>query len=85
MDYYLCKVVFDSGEINKSGKAIVSKTQILVEGTSPTDVEATIHQHLSDSINDFEVTGITKSGIESVYQIRDRVEKKGKPKIETEL
>ena len=31
MGYYLCKVNFSSGEVSKSGKAKVTKSQILVE------------------------------------------------------
>jgi len=66
MSYYNCKVTFTSGEVTKSGKPIVTRSEILVEAVSITDAEATISNHLGDTITDYELTSVTKSKIESV-------------------
>ena len=68
--YYLCKITFDSGEVSKSGKAITTKTQILVEADSVTHAEGIVAEHLGTGISTPEVTSITKSGIESVLQLK---------------
>jgi len=69
MDYYLCKITFDSGEVSKSGKPVTSKTQMLVEAEGCTDAETRVAKHLGTGVSDFEVTGVTKSPIESILQI----------------
>jgi len=75
MSYYLCKVNFSSGEVSKSGKAKVTKSQILVEAESVTDAETSLHKHLGGDATtahlDFEVTAVSQSQIESVLQIKD--------------
>jgi len=73
MGYYLCKVLFFTGEVSKStGKAKSSKSEILVEAESVTDAEATLNKHLSGDLStshlDFEVTSVSQSKIESVVQ-----------------
>lgn len=69
MSYYLCKITFDSGEVSKSGKSIVSKTQLLVEAESITHAEARVAEHIGSGIGTAEVTSINKSQIESVLQL----------------
>ena len=73
MGYYLCKVLFFTGEVSKStGKAKSSKSEILVEAESVTDAEAKLNKHLSGDLStshlDFEVTSVSQSKIESVVQ-----------------
>lgn len=68
MAYYQCKVTFDSGEVNKQGKAIVNKTIMLVEATGVTEAETRVANHLKSDIMDFEVTSVSLSNIESVLQ-----------------
>lgn len=74
MGYYLCKVVFSSGEQTKSGKTKTTKSQILVEAESVTEAEKRLHAHLGDDLStahlDFEVTAVSQSQIESVLQIK---------------
>lgn len=69
MSYYLCKITFDSGEVSKSGKAITTKTQMLIEAESVTEAEKRVSEHLVGGISTAEVTSVTKSQIESVLQI----------------
>lgn len=69
MSYYLCKITFDSGEVSKSGKPVITKTQILVEAETVTDAEARIGEHLGSGMSDFEVTSVSKSPIESILQL----------------
>jgi hypothetical protein len=69
MSYYLCKITFDSGEVSKSGKAVITRTQILVEAETVTDAETRIGEHLGTGMADFEVTSISKSPIESILQL----------------
>lgn len=71
MSYYLCKVTFDSGEVSKSGKPIVTKTQILVEAESVTHAEALVAEHVGTGISTAEVTSVNKSAIESVLKLND--------------
>jgi hypothetical protein len=71
MAYYQCKVTFDSGEVNKQGKAVITKTVMLVEATGVTEAEARVANHLKSDIMDFEVTSVSLSNIESVLQERD--------------
>ena len=71
MSYYLCKITFDSGEVNKSGKPITSKTQILVEAESVTHAEAIVAEQLRGGISTAEVTSVNKSQIESVIQMKN--------------
>ena len=71
MSYYLCKITFDSGEVSKSGKPIVTKTQILVEAESVTHAESLATEHVGTGISTAEVTSITKSQIESVLKMND--------------
>jgi hypothetical protein len=68
MAYYQCKVTFDSGEVNKQGKSIITKTIMLVEATGVTEAEARVVEHLKSDIVEFEVTSVSLSNIESVLQ-----------------
>jgi hypothetical protein len=68
MAYYQCKVTFDSGEVNKQGKPVITKTIMLVEATGVTEAEASVVQHLKSDIMEFEVTSVSLSNIESVLQ-----------------
>jgi hypothetical protein len=69
--YYICKITFDSGEVNKSGKPITTKTQILVEAESVTHAEARVVEHLGNGIATTEVTSVSQSPIESVLQLNN--------------
>jgi hypothetical protein len=72
MAYYQCKVTFDSGETNKQGKPMITKTVMLVEATGVTEAEARITDHLKSDIMEFEVTSVSISNIESVLQEKDK-------------
>jgi hypothetical protein len=71
MAYYQCKVTFDSGEVNKQGKSIVTKTIMLVEATGVTEAETKVAEHLKSDILEYEITSVAKSNIESVLQEKD--------------
>lgn len=71
MAYYQCKVTFDTGEVSKQGKPIVSKTIILVEATGVTEAETKVAEHLKTDILQYEVSSVSKSNIESVLQEKD--------------
>ncbi len=71
MAYYQCKVTFDSGEVNKQGKSIVTKTVMLVEATGVTEAETKVAEHLKSDILEYEITSVSKSNIESVLQEKD--------------
>ena len=71
MAYYQCKVTFDSGEVNKQGKSIITKTVMLVEASGVTEAETKVANHLKSDILTYEVTSVSLSNIESVLQEKD--------------
>jgi hypothetical protein len=65
MPYYISKVNFDTGEVNRSGEPIFKKAEFLVTGESVIDVETKVAEYLQGSTMNFETTNITKSKIEA--------------------
>ena len=64
MAYYQCKVTFDSGETNKQGKPMITKTAMLVEATGVTEAEARTVKFLTDNDEQaFEVKSASESKI----------------------
>lgn len=66
MGYYIVKVSFETGEVNRSGDPVKTRSEFLVPGESVIDVETKVAKYLSDSVSSFETTQITKSKIEAV-------------------
>lgn len=66
MGYYVVKVNFETGEINRKGDPVMNRSEFLVPGESILDVETKVAEYLSDSVTSFETVQITKSKIEAV-------------------
>jgi len=66
MAYYVVKVNFETGEVNRKGDPVVTKSEFLVSGESVLEVETKIAEYLSGSVSSFETTQISKSKIEAV-------------------
>lgn len=66
MAYYVVKVNFETGEINRKGDPVMNRSEFLVPGESILDVETKVAEYLSDSVTSFETVQITKSKIEAV-------------------
>lgn len=68
MAYYVAKVVFDTGDVSKTGKPIVNKAEFLVEAESVLEVETKIAGDLGAGGFSWETVQITKSKIEAVIK-----------------
>jgi hypothetical protein len=66
MGYYIVKVNFESGEVNRKGDPVVNRSEFLVPGESILEVETKVAEYLSDSVSSYESVQITKSKIEAV-------------------
>jgi predicted small metal-binding protein len=66
MAYYLTKVSIDTGEINRKGEPVCTKTEFLVTGETVMEIEKKIAEHFRDTMMTYEITGISKSKIEAV-------------------
>jgi hypothetical protein len=66
MAYYVAKVVFETGDVSKTGKPIVNKAEFLVEAESVLEVETKVAKDLGSSGFGWETIQISKSKIEAV-------------------
>jgi hypothetical protein len=66
MAYYIAKVQFETGDINKKGDPILHRGEFLVPAESVLEVEHKVAKHLEDVGGFFETVQISKSKIEAV-------------------
>lgn len=74
MSYYLVKVNFESGEVNKSGDPIYKKSQYLVAGESIIEVEKKVAEYMDGTVGGFETFQVNKTMIEAVIYNKDKYE-----------
>ncbi len=74
MSYYLVKVNFESGEVNKAGDPIYKKSQFLVAGESIIEVEKKVAEYMDGTVGGFETFQVNKTMIEAVIYDKDKYE-----------
>jgi hypothetical protein len=71
MSYYLAKVNFESGEVNRKGDPVVRKSEFLVAAESVIEAETKVAEYMRGTLMSFETVQISKTKIEAVV---DKVE-----------
>jgi len=74
MSYYLVKVNFESGEVNKAGNPIYRKSEFLVSGDSVIECEKKVAGYMDGTVGGFETFQISKTKIESVIYDKEKYE-----------
>lgn len=74
MAYYLVKVNFESGDVNKAGDPIYKKSEFLVAAESVFECEKKVAEYMDGTVGGFETFQITKTKIESVIYDKEKYE-----------
>jgi hypothetical protein len=74
MSYYLAKVQFESGEVNKNGDSIHKKAEFLVAAESVIEVEKKVAEYMDGTTGGYETFQISKTKIEAVIYDKNKYE-----------
>lgn len=74
MSYYLAKVQFESGEVNKNGDPIHKKAEFLVAAESVIEAEKKVAEYMDGTTGGYETFQISKTKIEAVIYNKNKYE-----------
>lgn len=74
MSYYLAKVQFESGEVNKNGDPTYKKAEFLVAAESVIEAEKKVAEYMDGTTGGYETFQISKTKIEAVIYDKNKYE-----------
>lgn len=72
MSYYLAKVQFESGEVNKNGDPVYKKSEFLVAAESVIEAETKVAEYMDGTTGGYETFQISKTKIEAVIYDKNK-------------